>query len=331
MPSPGMTLRQVRVVDPILTTIAQGYAQLDLVGNYLAPLVEVVQYGGQVIVFDKAAYRTYNSKRAPGTNTKRIRTNYGTTPYTLYLDALEHPVPIQFLDDAASTGVDWAQIAVDACMAGMTNNLEADQATLFRTAANYNSNNTVTLSGGSQLSTVTAPLGSVIRAGKEAIRAATGMYPNVWEISASVFAAIQELNEVKARLQYTTSDSVTTEMLGAWYGIPKVVIGASVTVDDNTDTMSDIWGKDMILAYTNPLAINGNRIAYSTNSRVNRFMPSAAYTYVMRGHPMAKPRYYDDNTESYIYGAKFDRAPVATGVDSSSKFTSAYLIRNAIA
>ena len=330
----SMRLSDARRIDPILTNIAQGFSQAEYGGSYFFPCVEVPVRGGQIISFDKAAFRTYNSRRVPGGNTKRIQTNYTGLPYALDNDGLEHPLPIEYLEDSDFVGIDWQKIAMDACMSGLTNNLEVEQAALLRNPAAYNSANILTLSGGSQLNTAggAAPFSAIIRQMREAIRTKIGRSPNVMGIPASIIPALDNLTEIRNRLQYTSSASATLDMLAAWYDFDKVVLlGSMQASEDPSETLTDIWGSDIVMAYVNPVALQPDAvITYQMNGKINRFSPSLGYTYTLKGHPFAKPRYWDENTDSWVFGAKLERKPVLTGVDGGLIVAGA-IIRNCLA
>ena len=66
----------VRVIDPILSNVVQGYSNMDLVGKNLFPNVPVFASGGQIIEFGKEAFKLYNARRAPGGKTSRIQMGY---------------------------------------------------------------------------------------------------------------------------------------------------------------------------------------------------------------------------------------------------------------
>ena len=313
----SMRLADARRIDPILTNLAQGFNQSEYGGAYFFPTVEVPVRGGQIISFDKASFRTYNSRRVPGGNTKRIQTNYTGLPYALDNDGLEHPLPIEYLEDSDYIGVNWQEIAMNACMSGLTNNLEVEQAALLRNGSAYAASNVITLSGGSQLSTSSAPFAAIVRQMREAVRTKIGRLPNVMGIPASIMPALDNLAEVRERLKYTSSESTTLDMIAAWYGFDKVVLlGSMQAGDDAAETLTDIWGDDIVMAYVNPVALQpGQRLTYQLGGKINRFTPSLGYTYTLKGHPFAKPRYWDENTDSWIFGAKLERKPVLTGVD----------------
>src|SRR5690625_4750053 len=89
-----MNNRQVRVVDPILTTVARGYQNPQFVGNRLFPEVPVPISGGQIIEFNKESWRKYNLRRTPGGDVVEIDYGYAGKPYAL-VRSEEHTSELQ--------------------------------------------------------------------------------------------------------------------------------------------------------------------------------------------------------------------------------------------
>ena len=243
----SMNQAQIRVIDPILSTVVQGYSNAQMVGSALFPAVPVEVAGGQIIEFGKEAFQLYDTRRAPGAATKRISAGYLGRPYAVEGHALEALVPLELSRDAQLVpGIDLAGLHVKLVQDIHLTTLEVQQAGIARNAANYDVNHKVALTGVKKWSDITSkPLTDVLAA-KEAIRASCGQYPTVMLISAKVFAALQANTSVQTRFQYTSSASVTTDMLANFFGIPKVVVGAAVTASD-AGVFSDIWGLDVVL------------------------------------------------------------------------------------
>jgi len=308
----SMNQAQIRVIDPILSTVVQGYSNAQMVGSALFPAVPVEVAGGQIIEFGKEAFQLYDTRRAPGAATKRISAGYLGRPYAVEGHALEALVPLELSRDAQLVpGIDLAGLHVKLVQDIHLTTLEVQQAGIARNAANYDVNHKVALTGVKKWSDITSkPLTDVLAA-KEAIRASCGQYPTVMLISAKVFAALQANTSVQTRFQYTSSASVTTDMLANFFGIPKVVVGAAVTASD-AGVFSDIWGLDVVLGFV-PQSLSTIQ------------QPSFAYTYTMRGNPFVKTPYLDNNRESWVYGVHFERVPVLTGMQSG------FLIQNAAA
>ncbi len=75
--------RTARVVDPVLSGIAQGYRHAQRVGHILFPRIDVTQRGGHVIEFGRESFFDYKARRAPGADTMNIQFGYEGKPYVL--------------------------------------------------------------------------------------------------------------------------------------------------------------------------------------------------------------------------------------------------------
>ncbi len=298
-----LTTAAVRVIDPILTSVAQGYSNQEFVGSFLFPTAYVGASGGQILEFGREAFRLYNSARAPGANTRRIQYGYLGKPFALFNHSLEGMVPREYLRDArAVPGIDLGSGAVLKTMKALKLTVEVEQATLATNAANYGATNKTALAGGTKWSSTGNPLVD-IDAGREAIRSQCGVYPNVLVLSAVAFNACKNNANVIGRFQYTSAQSITPDMLAGLFNVKKVVIAAAVYWNDN-NVATDIWGNNAVLAYV------------PEGSLANADEPSYGYTYTMEGNPSADQTYYDDNAKSYIYPVTYERAPVLSGISA---------------
>ncbi|HET8898102.1 MAG TPA: major capsid protein, partial [Rhodanobacteraceae bacterium] len=212
---PQQTLAQSRVINPILTTHAQGYQRPGNVGQFLFPAVSVDAYAGQVLEFGKEAFRRYNTQRAPGTATKRITFGYAGKPYAIIPQALEAVVPNENRTDAAAVpGIDLATDAVDVVLDAMELAHEFACADIARAAANYDSDHKVALTGTARWNGgSTADPSKDIATAKNAIRESIGVRPNVVLLSAAAFAALEFNADIIERIKYTGRDALTTDIL----------------------------------------------------------------------------------------------------------------------
>lgn len=308
---PQQTLPQVRVVDPILTSVVQGFKHTELVGNMLFPSVPVTVSGGQVLEFSKESFKIYNSRRAPGSATKRLRFGYLGKPYALSNHAVEVPVPREHLRDASvQPGIDLGTRAVNLGRRNQLLELESEQATIAIDAANYDVNHKIALAGASVWTdTVNSDPTADIETAKEQVRASIGVYPNRIVLSALAFKAAKHHPKITDRFKYTSAQSISTEMLAQLWGVQSVSVGGAVVADD-AGAFSDVWGNDVV-------------VAYAPGASAGMEEPSYGYTYTMNGHPLVETAYFDNNAKSWIYGVGYERAPVLTGI------TAGYLIQNA--
>lgn len=310
----NLTNRGVRIIDPILSTFSQGYRNANFIGEALFPRVPVSLSGGQIIEFGREAFQLVNMRRTPGGPTKRVQFGYAGKPYVLLQDSLEVPVPREHQRDAnIALNIDLGQRAARMGMSKILLQLEVDQATLATTLGNYGAGNKVTLAGATKWSTATGTPLTDVDTGREAIRAAVGIYPNVLVLSAVAFIACKNNPQVIARFQYNSSvavdaSSITEKQLAGLFNVDKVVVGKAIVTSDAL-VNSDIWGNNAVLAYV-PIG------------ETFQEEPSYGYTYTMNGNPLVEQPYWDNNSKSEIFGVTMERAPVLSGISSG------YLIQN---
>lgn len=310
-----ITPTDARVVDPILSSIAQGYSNNEMVSSALFPAVTVSARGGKIITFGKEDFMLYSTQRSPGENTKRVQFGYSSGNFALVDYGLEGQVAIETLQEgAAGPGIDHAAMAVRKVSRIMALRLEKQAADLARTAASYAAaNKNTALSGTTLWSDLTAsnPVGNIETA-KEAIRAATGKRPNTIVMGARVMAQLRNHAQIVDRIKYTGRDVATPELLAALFGVQRVVVGDAIYASD-AGAFTDVWGKDVIVAYT------------ELGSVADMGAPSYGYTYTLSGYPLAEESYYDRNTKSWVFPVTRAEAPVLASASAG------YLITNAVA
>lgn len=305
-----------RLIDPILTAVAQGFRQAEYVGKFLFPRVPVIARGGKIVTFGKEDFMLYNTGRAPGQNTKRVQFGYSGSPFFLESHSLEGTAPIETIQEAqAVPGIDVARLAIYKTQGIIATRLEVAQAATARTAATYAAANKTALTGTAQWSDATTgvsdPL-AVVEAAKEAVRKKIGKRANTGVIGAAGLAALKLHPKVVDRMKYTGRDIATTDILASLFGLDNLYVGDAVQSDDN-GVFSDVWGKDMIVAYT------------ATATMLEMGAPSYGYTYGLQNYPVVEEPYYDRNTKTWIFPVTDEVLPVIAGPDAG------YLIQNCVA
>lgn len=312
-----MSPSAARVIDPILSTVAQCYQNNAFVGSALFPNVPVQQRGGKIITFGREAFMAYATQRAPGSKTSRIQIGYSGSSYALLDYSLEGTVPFEIMQEAqAVPNINMGAISVRAVQDIIALQLEQAQATLATTTGNYaTSNKNTALSGTSLWSDLTTgashPIAN-IETGKEAIRTATGKRPNVAVIGASVYKSLRQHPDILDRIKYTGRDVPTPELLAALFGIDRVVIADAIYAATAT-TFADVWGKAVVLAYTETAGV------------ADMGRPSYGYTYRLTGYPMVEVPYQDRNAKSWAYPVTDCYSPVIAAA------TAGYIISPAVA
>ncbi len=306
----NMNSAQARVIDPILSTHARGYRNAEFIGHRLFPIVEIPVRGMRVIRFDKTSFRKMNTRRAPGAQTQRVQFGYASDPVALHQDALEGVVPWEHQEEAMKVpGIDLAKNAVEDVLNMTALGREMEIAKLVLDPARYSANNKMALVGADKWSDPNSNPAKDIKEGREQIRRRTGRYPNQLTLSPPAFNVLSEHPKIKEQFKYTSSDSITAEMLAKYFELDEVIVGKAVYLEDSDDDdadAKDVWGKDAVLSFTS------KRSDYRT--------PSFGYTYRLRGHPMVEKPYPERNIKSWVYPVTEDWSPEMTGMDAGFLF-----------
>lgn len=300
-----------RVVDPVLSQFARGYSQAGMIGRILFPRASVPVRGFKRIEFGKEGFRLYNTRRAPGTATKRVVFGYDGEPAKLYQHALDAVVPREHVSEAAAgPGIDLQMEASRVVLDAMQLDEEVAQAKLATTAANYAASNKETLAGTDQFNDPASDPKAVIKEGKEAVRQKIGRDPNVMIMSKPIFNSLDDHPKLLEKTKYTSSDSITTEMLARYFGMARVAVGDAVYTDGDETGFTDVWGNFIVLAYVPQLGQQSVRV------------PSYGYTYELTGHPFVEQTRYDADAKSWINGVTDERSAELVGAEAGFLFSS---------
>lgn len=314
---PQMSLSAARVVDPVLTNIAQGYQNNELIGPALFPSVAIGQRAGKIVTFGKEAFMAYDTARAPGSAIKRIQIGYSAGSFAIIDHGLAAVVPRELLEEAQEgvPSIDLATASVNTVMNALRLRLEIEQAALATTAGNYNASNKTTLSGTSQWSDLTSGVSDPIKdieVAKEAIRAATGKRPNVVLMGAAVWSKLKQHPKIIDRMKYTGRDVPDTAIMASLFGVNQVLVGDSLQATD-AGVLSDVWGKYVVVAYT------------EMSGLADLGRPTFGYTYQLRGYPFVETPRYDADFRTWVYDVADACKAVITAPDAG------YLISAAVA
>jgi hypothetical protein len=277
-------LSKLRVVDPVLTSLATGYTNEQFVGDQLMPFVYVDKEGGKIPLFGKEHFKVYSTERALRAKSNRINPeDIGEVDVALDEHDLEYP--IDYREDAESAFPLQAR-ATNTVVEGIRLRHEKMVADMVQTAGNYAAGNKITLSGASQFSHASSDPEGVISDAKAAVRAKVVKEPNTMVIGYAAWRTMKRNAQLKAVLSDTRSRLVQLADLREIFEIPNIVIGRAVYANDAGTTV-DIWGDNIVLAYV-PGAGGSGRSPYE---------PSFGYTLRKRGNPVVDTRTEDGKLE----------------------------------
>jgi hypothetical protein len=285
-------LAQRRVADPVLSTLAQGYANPDLIGAELLPIVAHPKEGGFIPAFGKEAFQAYNTRRAPRGSFARVDLGMADPiPFQMAEDGVEVPVDLREGEEAAGV-LDMEMAATAQASYILMRSHERAVAALASNGANY-AGNTAALAGNDRWDVYahadSNPFADVENA-KEAVRSKVGRYPNVLVLGAKVYAALKSHPVVVDRIKHTSAAVVTAQMLAGLFDVERVLVGRDVTASA-AGAFSDVWGKVALLAVVAPAG--------------SRSLGTPAFGYTLRktSYPTVR-RYFDEQTNSNVVQAQ---------------------------
>lgn len=314
-------------VDKVLTQISVSYKNRAYIGDVLFPAVPVDFQSDKYLVEDKNyAMTVIEDLRAPNSNTPEV------PPMTLSRDsyfAEEHSlkdwVPVEenanqdpsfnVMGRAAERVADWIQF-----------NREDAIQTMARTASNYATGNTVTLSGTSQWSDYTNsnPI-SDLKVARDQVWFQSFHMPNVAILGYDVATKLEDHPAFLNRMKTGFATNNALGAVGELTGIPRLIrAGApkNTAALGLTPTFAYMWGKDVVVAFV--------------PDSPARDMPAYGYEFVWRGpEGQVQPadRWFDNDRKSWAVRStrRYDLKFVAVDAVATGKATAGYLIKNAIA
>jgi hypothetical protein len=263
-------LAALRVQDPVLTKLAQGYHNLELIGEVLMPTVEIDKEAGKIPKFGRLAFRLPSTVRnLRGTSNRLDPEDITAIDVALEEHDVEYAIDYREENEAIFS---LRQFALNTTQDVIALGREKEVATLALDESKYDSGNKVTLSGTSKITSKQADIFAMFDTGICAVKRAIGRKPNVCVIAGDVWAALKEHPAVIEKLKYSQVAIVTPEVFGKLIGIDTVKIGEAVYEESNQ--LKDIWSDAIVLAYVAPRSIERKGTVYE---------PSYGYTVRRQG------------------------------------------------
>lgn len=263
-------LAALRVQDPVLTKLAQGYHNLELIGEVLMPTVEIDKEAGKIPKFGRLAFRLPSTVRnLRGTSNRLDPADITAIDVALEEHDVEYAIDYREENEAIFS---LRQFALNTTQDVIALGREKEVATLALDENKYDSGNKITLSGTSKITSKQADIFAMFDTGIRAVKRAIGRKPNVCVIAGDVWAALKEHPAVIEKLKYSQVAIVTPEVFGKLIGIDTVKIGEAVYEESNQ--LKDIWSDAIVLAYVAPRSIERKGTVYE---------PSYGYTVRRQG------------------------------------------------
>lgn len=240
-------------VDPMLTNVAIAFSNDAYIAEMIFPSFPVAKQSGKHFIYDKGRFRPTNNTRGAGANSNEVTLSLSTgTPYFAEDHALKEFVTDEDVDNAIASDP-----FVDATENVMERHLisrERELAGMLTDTGTITQN--ITLSGTAQFNDYSNsdPFG-VIEAGMQAVHAQLFLRPNTAIIGKQVWDKLKYHPAFLERIKYTQKGVITEDLLASLIGVDRVIVagaGYNNTTEGQTDSMTYIWGKVIVLAYIAP-------------------------------------------------------------------------------
>lgn len=246
-------------VDAVLTNISVAYMQKaeNFIADKVFPAVAVDKQSDKYYVFTKADWFRDEAK-IQGDNAESVGSGYNLSTTAYFCDLWGMHKDVGKLTKANTDNpLDWRRNAVQFVTQRLLLRREMQWAADYFTTSVWGTD-VVGGSGFTLWSTYASsdPVGDV-ETGKKTILSNTGFEPNTLTLGYDVYSVLKQHPDIIDRFKYTSSESVTPEMLAKIFDVERVLVAKAVkntAVEGATASYSFVHGKNALLSYSPPSA-----------------------------------------------------------------------------
>lgn len=350
-----MNLQQTYAgVDPILTTLAQGFMLPSTnIANFIAPVVDTPTRAGRILRFGKEQFAISDFRRAYGTNIPAVQSRYDSEPYALEQEVVAMELPEEVIENAGEgpAQVDLRAIETRNAMSRLMNSYEYTVSQAVTVTSSYNPYEPYNGTPGSQTglgfttwttfntaygtaagpgawsSTSANPIEDILTL-KRAVANQIGIRPNSAVLGTSVFDQLLTNAAILDRIKYTSADSIDTDVLARYFGLERglrVAEGRYLAADGS---LQPVFPSNGILLFYSP---NGPSDSIMPAGGANSATPAFAYTYQLTGTPSVRPEYYIRERRVVRAEITIERVVNLVGLGASGLIGSGAMISNILA
>lgn len=267
---------ELRMVDPVLTTIAQGYANSSMVADKLFPVVPVSKLKGKIPVFGKDAFVVRNVNRAMRAQSNRIPpSDLELVEFETYERDIE--MAIDYLEEEESPDFYRYEQRIAKDLSDILLLVrEKEAADYVQNSSNFVSDLKEVITSETAFDDYTNdtdPI-EVIRDGMSSVRNRIARYPNTMIIGDATYQTLMSHPDIIERVKYSGLKKVTSNILSELTDIPNIHVGMSVYTTDGS-AFTDVWQDNIVLAY----------VDQSSREKRSEFNPSYGYILQREGKP----------------------------------------------
>ena len=252
-------------IDRALRNVALRYSNNLFIADMPAPVVPVTKESDKYFIFTKGDWfrDEADNDRQPGTRAPRGGFTLSNAEYACKEAAHATPVPDRIRENADDPLRPWEDAARFSSNMVLLRKERRVAATLF-----VSSTWGTDWSGTQWSDFVNSDPASDMATAKSTIVGSAGVEPNLLVMGREVMDKLQQHPDGLDRFKHTQTGIMTPEMVAAWLGVPRIVVGSAIVntgAEGATVSMSNIWGKHALLMYV------------TASPSISE--PSAAYTF----------------------------------------------------
>jgi hypothetical protein len=325
-----MNLDQVRVIDPILTQLAQGYKNAEGVATFFGPAVSMNTRAGRTLVFGKEAFAAQNFLRSPGSNIQKIQNEFGTRSFALRQEAISWEIAEEIAAEAknGAAQIDLRQYAAKDAANRLMQSWEITVADAVTASASYETSCVFDLStrasGADKFNAATSDIEVLIDEAKEAVRSQIGTYPNKMVISPDAFNALKRNKRIRDFMQRGVLVNEAT--LANIFGLDEIRVARRLKLNQATGSLENIYTNVAVLFYQPSGATDGFAPALDANYG----NPAFGYTYTLAGYPIATPERFNIERRVFTGDILVERSFELVGMGENGKVGAGAILTNCV-
>jgi hypothetical protein len=292
----------LRIADPVLTSLVQGYTNADLIGDQLFTPVRMAKESGKFPAFGKEVFVIPTDlKRSIGGKVARILTQSGSIPMSLSEYALGTGIENRERNEWAGS----PEMLLNSKLNTVTGKIallrEKNQAVLATTAGSYGTG--LAASGASKLWASSGDPVYDMRAMILEVQAQNGVRPNAVWFSPAAFELFINNAAVLNRIKYggspITPAQMTKEAVAQLLQVKTCLVGYAVYGTGGKGGEGAKGKADLTMAYLwdSVQSSNAGCMIVGTGGGIE---PAFGYTWERMNSPVVES-YYDNATKSQVY------------------------------
>lgn len=245
-------LSKLRIVDPVLTTIARGYTNDLYIGNSLFPEAKVQLSGGKIPTWGKENFKRWQTSRALRADSNEMDGGWlETVPYACIEHDIQQRVDYQEIKEANIVNIEsrMTRVVADQILLGV----EMGQADIAQAEATYPTNNKVTLTD-DFFNEAAIDWIEYLHEKKSALASIIAKDPNTMVLPRKVWDFLKFHPKLKSYItvnQDMYQAVATLAKLQEILEIENIKIGGARYSADG-EVFDFIWGNNIVLAYVAP-------------------------------------------------------------------------------